>query len=63
MELIFIWIMLISYENIAGNGGAIYNTNKGTIVITNSKLHHNNNTARSDGIKEDQLFTILLHQK
>lgn len=35
------------YENIAGNGGAIYNTNKGTIVITNSKLHHNNNTAKS----------------
>ena len=34
------------YENIAGNGGAIYNTNKGTIVITNSKLHNNNNTAK-----------------
>ena len=35
------------YENTAASGGAIYNTNKGMIVITNSKLYNNNNTVKS----------------
>lgn len=35
------------YENTAASGGAIYNTNKGYVVITNSKLHNNNNTVKS----------------
>ena len=35
------------YENIAANGGAIYNTNKGSVVISNSKLYKNNNTVSS----------------